>query len=572
MNSDQDNEIIDPPNPEVSKNRRISKVWIIPIIALLLGAWLVKNHFDSQGHVVDVTFKNAEGITADKTEVRCRSVVIGKVESVTLDDNLNVLIEMRIKNEHTHLVSKNSRFWVVRPRVSGTNISGLGTIITGSYIELDPGLKSAKHKHQFTGLEDPPLTPSTVPGLRLSLISPEPGSVGIGTGLYFKGTLIGRVESRNFHQETRNTSFGVFIEEKYALLVCQETRFWRDNGLKLDVGANGFKLDLPSLDSLLAGRINLGVPNSIAQGTPLEDGSTVILFEDKILADASTFDIAAEFLLLVDQSVRGLSKNAPVEFRGLPIGRVKEISYQLAGDFPISKIPVLIQLDKRLMKKHFPVGIKDEEADYLEKATRNGLRAALKSSSLLTGQLVVDLDYYSDLPKEEIGEFASFKVLPTAESGLARIEDRLAAVLKKINALPIEPILRELKRTAEESTATMASVRTMLTDKNGVVADTQRTMQEANVTLKSLRAILENNELKSIPADIRTTLAQLKSSLKPFSAEGKLHGDLLRTMDEIRATVRSIERTSDAIADKPNSLLFGKDKDSKKIPRAPRSR
>lgn len=571
MKPDLDNETDESPKPEVSKSRGISKVWIIPIIALLLGAWLIKNHFDSQGQLVQVTFKNAEGISADKTEVRCRSVIIGKVESVTLDKDLSVLIEMRIKNEHSHLIRKKSRFWVVRPRVSGTNVSGLGTIISGSYIELDPGTPSP-NKDKFVGLEDPPLTPSTVPGLRLKLSSSEPGSVGVGTGLYYKGTLIGRVESRNFNPTTRLTSFGAFIEKKYASLVCQETRFWRDNGLKLDVGANGFKLDLPSLDSLIAGRINLGVPQDLAEGELLPDGSMVTLYNDKVLADASTFNLAAEFLLLVDQSVRGLSENAPVEFRGLPVGRVKEISYQLAGDLPISKIPVLIQLDTRLLKKHFPVGQKDHDHGYLENATNHGLRAALKSSSLITGQLVVDLDYYPDIPAEEIGELATYKVLPTAESGIARIEDRLAAVLKKINNLPIEPLLLELKKTAEESTATMAGLRTMLTDKNGIVADTQRTMNEANASLKSLRKILENEELNAIPADIRTTLAQLKTSLKPFSTEGKLHGDLLRTMDEIRATVRSIERTSDAIADKPNSLIFGKDKNSKKIPRAPKSR
>jgi len=371
MKPDNHHESSEPPKPEVSKNRSISKVWIIPIIAILLGAWLVKNHFDKQGRIIDVTFIDAEGISAGKTEVRCRSVVIGKVSAVTLDKDLNVLIEMRIKSEHSHLVREESRFWVVRPRVSGSSISGLGTILSGSYIELDPGVTTGPFKNSFVGLEEPPLTPSTVPGLRLNLTSKEPGSVDIGTGLYFKGTLIGQVESRNFETSTRVTSFGVFIEEKFAPLVCKETRFWRDNGLNLEVGANGFQLDLPSMDSLIAGRINLGVPADLTDGPPIQDGSTIILFDDKELADTSTFDQADEFLLLVDQSVRGLSANAPVEFRGLPIGRVKEISYNLAGDLPISKIPLLIQLDKRLLTKHFPLGLKDKENGYLDSSQDN---------------------------------------------------------------------------------------------------------------------------------------------------------------------------------------------------------
>jgi len=535
---------------------------------ILLGLWFLQRHHEMKGPLVQVTFEDANGIIADKTEVRCRSVVIGKVEAVDLDDKLNVSIQIRIDKEFEHLIREKSRFWVVRPRITFSGVSGLGTILSGSYIGLDPGTEKGLNKRQFVGLENPPLTPSSIPGLRLNLETDDPGPIDLNSQLYFQGSHIGKVESRSFDMASRVTTFGIFIEEKFADLINTETRFWRDNGPQLDIGNKGFELDIPSIDSLISGRINLGVPTDIEDGEPVTDGETLTLFSDRELAEASTFDHADEFLLLVNQSVRGLSQSAPVEFRGLLIGRVRKISYDLIEGVPVSEVPVLIQLDRRLLTKNFPLGLKDGDNNYLEKATRNGLRASLKSNSLLTGRLVVDLDYYPDIPPEPITELANYKVLPTAESGLSRIEDGLAAALQKINSLPIEPLLVELEKTSKEGTVTIRQVREMLNNKDGIVAKTEQTMTDVSSTLKSLQKILDNQEINKIPADLRTTLADLRSALKPFASDGNVHGDLLRTLEEIRSTVRSIERTSDAIGDKPNSLLFGKDKSSKAIPRA----
>ena len=233
-------------------------------------------------------------------------------------------------------------------------------------------------------------------------------------------------------------------------------------------------------------------------------------------------------------------------------------------------MPILIQLDHRLLAKHFPLGLKDNEYDYLEKATKNGLRASLKSNSILTGKLIVDFDYYPEIPAEPITKIANYKVLPTAESGLSRIEDGLAAALNKINNLPIEPLLLELEKVSKEGSITMKEVRGLLDNEDGFIAKTEQTMTDASATLKSLQKILDNKDINEIPTDLRSTLADLKSALKPFTSDGNVHGDLLRTLEEIRSAVRSIERTSDAIGDKPNSLLFGKDKSSKATPKAKR--
>ena len=382
--------------PEITRDRRISKVWIIPILGLLLGIWFVKRSMSERGEIVNVTFENAEGLAAGKTEVRCRSVKIGEVESIKLDPkDLTVNIRMRIKGEHIELVRQNSKFWVVRPRVSGAGISGLSTLLSGAYIELDPGIQS-EEKFSFIGEEQPPLTPSTVPGLRLSLISEMPGSIDLGSGIYFMGNKVGKVESRFFDPTLRTTEFGIFIEERFAQLVNSETRFWRDNGIDLKVDTKGFELGLPSLESLISGRINFGVPDGIPEGFELPSVvDRFTLFDDLDEASDDGFDSAADLLLLVEQEVRGLNPGAPVEFRGLTVGRVRDISYQLVSHATVEKTPILIQLNDHLLKKHFPDELRDEGLNGIKMAFKQGLRASLKTGNILTGQLYIDLDYLS---------------------------------------------------------------------------------------------------------------------------------------------------------------------------------
>ena len=556
--------------PEIKHSRRISKVWVIPIVGLFLGIWLVNRSIQEKGELITVTFENAEGLIVDKTEVRCRNVRIGIVESINLDpEDLTVEVGLRIKPQHMELIRKDSQLWVVRPRVSASSVSGLSTLLSGSYIDLDPG-QSKEDQYHFVGLENPPLTPNSVPGLRLFLDAKNPGNVDVGSGIYFMGNLVGRVESRNFHTTTRTTEFGIFIELEYASLVNTETRFWRDHGFELDIDSSGVELDVPTLDSLIAGRINFGVPVGVAEGEPLSPDHIEFfaLHNDEEEANTSAFRSAAQFLLLLDQSVRGLEKGTPVEFRGLPVGRVDIISYQLVESSQIDSIPVLIQLDEHLLVKHFPPTLRNEGQDGLKDALEKGLHASIKPSNLLTGQMYIDLDYYPELPTSEVKIVSDHIVIPTTETGLARIE----AVIEKINNLEIEPLLAKFTEAAEEAAITMKGIQESIEGADDVIAETKLTMEQTTEMMTALNAIMNDPDTKALPEEIRTSLAEIKKGIQPFTENGAVYGDLLRTMDELRNVSRSIDRMSTEISDKPNSLLFGKDPSSDKIPRARKSR
>ncbi|MBK1834311.1 intermembrane transport protein PqiB [Roseibacillus ishigakijimensis] len=557
-------------HPEIRPARRISWIWLLPLIAAILGLWLIKRHFDDVGELVKVSLPSAEGLTVGKTEVRCRAVKIGELESITLTDDLEVELDLRIKSKHVHLLREHSQFWVVTARISGGSVSGLGTVLSGAYIELDPGT-GEPGRRVFEGLETPPPTPASVPGLRLELVTEDPGVVDVGSGVFFNNNLVGKIESRTFDPEFKEVRFGVFIEEKYNQLVGSNTVFWGSSGLSVSVGAEGVDVQLPSLDALLKGQVSFGLINDeISLGREVVDGFVYRLYADKKSAEAASFESDGEFLLFFDQSIRGLTEGSPVEFRGLKVGRVSEISYNLVENAMDSQTPVLIELNKRLLEKHFPPELMDEGGAGIAQALQRGLRASLKSSSLITGQLYVDMDYYPDEGEAFLANRGGYLVLPTVKTGLGQLEERVTAVIEKVNALPLDSLVRQLEATTLAAQNTLHTMNDKLESTGPLLAESQATMREMKESLTALKAILESDSTQAIPDDVRQTLAQINSSLKPLSADGAVYGDLRRTMDELRSATRSIERLTETISDKPNSLIFGKPSSSNNIPRAKR--
>ena len=233
-----------PPAPVTAPRRGLSPVWIIPIVAALLGLWLVYKHFSEKGPEVTVTFENAEGIIAGKTPVLCRNVNIGTVGNVELSKDLKyVVADLEMTRESVDLLKSDTQIWVVKPRYGGSGISGLGTIVSGSYLELQPGVHQDERRH-FKGLENPPVTPPGVPGLHVKLIAEQAGGVNPGSSIVYKGISVGKIETRTFHPENGQVEFGAFVTGDYARLISRNTHFWNLSGIDLQFGAKILFVDL----------------------------------------------------------------------------------------------------------------------------------------------------------------------------------------------------------------------------------------------------------------------------------------------------------------------------------------
>lgn len=549
----EENPEIDEARAVVRHRRRWSSVWLVPLVALAVAGWLVWKHYADKGPLAYLRFETAESIKAGVTEVRCRSVRVGVVEKVDLSADLrSVIAELRIDPAYRDLLRKGSRFWVVKVRWSAGTFSGASTLIEGAYLELDPG-EGPELVNHFDGLEEPPVTSASVPGLRLSLVAADAGSLTIGSPIYYRGFEVGRVERRTLDIASRKVRFDVFIEEDYAGLVRNGTCFWNTSGIDVTAGADGFKLSTPSFQAIVSGGASFEVPKGATAGAPIADGAVFTLFADQDAAEKSVFTPDHRCLVFFDQSVRGLSPGAPVEFRGIPLGRVVEISFEHSpvGD---SRVPVIIEIDTETLSKAVE-DIKDQ-GQILGESVRRGLRATLSTASLLTGALYVDLDFLPTASPAELSQVDGIDVIPTESSGLARLQDKVNAILTKLEALPLEGTLTKFGSAADEIALT--------------VKDLRGTLDEADATLAEARKILASEDTQGLAAELGETLRQVRSSVESLGPEGAVQGDLGRTLDELRAALRSFKTLSDTIEEKPNSLLFGREGSGDPTPRAKR--
>ncbi len=546
------------PSPAVATPRfcaaqRWNIVWVVPILAILIGGWLVYQNITSRGPSVQVSFETADGLAAGKTEVRCRSVRVGYVSDVALASDLqSVLVHLRLDPDTSDLVREGTRFWVVRPRVSATDISGLGTLITGAYIELDPG-SGSKGPTEFTGLEIPPATSSNIPGRKLVLTAGQAGSLIPGSPVYYRGVEVGRIENRRLSDDGVTVVYDAFVREVYAYLVTENTRFWNASGIDVSASADGFRVRTPSIQAMVSGGVSFGFLPDAPPGEPVADRATFTLFRDREAAMASSFSPSLRYLLLFDQSVRGLAAGAPVEFRGIPIGRVENISFDYLPDASSDgRIPVLVAVDPSSMRA---AEAGDPAPDFIEQAVARGLRAALKTGNLLTGALFVDFDFYSDALPAETEQVNGVTTIPTISSGFAQLEAKITSVLDKFEALPLDETLEKIGAAADEAALTVAEARTMLKEMESAVA--------------AARSTLENPEFRELPSDLRATLDSLQKSVASIGPDGSIQGDMLRTLDELRASLRSFKSLATTIDEKPNSLLFGRETSGNPIPKAP---
>jgi len=489
----------------ISHRRRISPVWVVPIVAVLLGAWMVFYTWKNEGPEIEIRFKTAEGIEAGKTKIKARSVEIGLVEQVELSDDFeHVIVTAKLERFAKPLLREDSKFWVVTARVGAGGVSGLGTILSGGYIELAPG-DGLEGRRKFIGLDEAPVTPAGTPGILFTLFSKKTGSINPGNPILYKGFKVGRIESRTFDVKDQLMRYTAFVEAPYDVLVTENTRFWDSSGISLNATANGIELQTTSLEALLIGGVAFGLPDGVEPGAKAASGTDFELYPNYQSINEKPYRYAIEYVVLFDRSVRGLSPGAPVEYRGLRAGEVVRIllkemiehrETEVRRADRRGKIAVLIRLEPGpLQMGDTPEGVTLLQS-VLKSGVAEGMRATLETGNLLTGSLLVALDYHENVKPAHLETFAGWPTIPTADSGLQNIEAKVAAVLDKLNALPLDKVVNTANTTLESANAT--------------ILDLHNSIDELN-------AILANEDLQTLPQSVQDTLDELDRTLKKFS-------------------------------------------------------
>jgi len=528
---------------KVHKLKSWSPVWIFPIVTALIGAWILFYHYSHQGPQVVLITTNAEGIEGGKTSIKSRSVDVGIVETAVLSDDLHhVRITARLNSGMEKLLRQDSVFWVVKPQIGRDGVSGLGTLLSGAYIELQPG-SEGEHLEQYSLLDSPPLAPPDAKGIRITLDSKKAGQLNPGDPVLFRGYRVGSVETSNFDANKRMITYQLFISAPNDKLITNNVRFWKDSGIAVDFSSQGMSIQMGSLTTLFSGGVSFDVPEGLDWGTPVASGADYQLFDDQKDIQDSLYKENIEFIMLFKDSIRGLSPGAPVEFRGIRLGTVAQVPFfteqmqqKLDSDF---RTPVLIRIEPERLKNI--VGQETNIPDNIQGLIKSGLRGSMKTGNLLSGALFIDFDFYpNEKLQKEANEIDGYPVIPTISVGLAQIQQKLLDTLDKVNNLPLNPMIQQATKTLNES---------------------QQTLKRLQQTIDNLNKLTSSQSMQQLPADMQKTLQELNRSMQGFQPGSAAYNKMVTDMQRLDQVLRELQPVLRTLNNKSNALVFeAKDK------------
>ncbi len=536
---------------EVRTRRSLPTVWLIPLVALIIGGWLAYRAISEQGPLISIRFANADGLEAEKTKIKFKDVSIGEIEEIKLSDQLDgVIVLARMKKEAEQFLTDKTRFWVVRARISAGEVSGLGTLFSGAYISVDPITEGAPSR-SFTGLTKPPLVTANVPGQHYLLSTPTLGSLDIGSPVFYRQIQVGEVVDYNFDQNGEAVDVKIFIHAPHHQRISTATRFWNASGIDLKLDASGIKVDTQSLVSIFQGGIAFDTPPSLAQKTVVSENYQFQLHPDHDAATKKTYQVKIYYLMYFGQSVRGLAPGASVEFRGIPIGEVIDVKLILDMDNLSVRIPVLVMIEPERLEfwsqgqKVNYQRIRDETSDdqkhpMQEGLLKRGIRAQLKTGNLLTGQLYIDMDIFPEADPVQVVYEKGYPIFPTVPTPLGQIAEDVSRVLKKINTIPFEELGENLNETIVTLKSTLREFKKVAGSVN------QQVVPNLNQTMTALQHTM---------TALQETMSELKSS---FGTDSALSFKAQQALDELTGAIRSVRSVAEQLDRNPRALIFGR--------------
>lgn len=530
------------------KRRSISLVWIIPAVAVAIGVWLVIRTIATTGPTIEIQFKTAEGLEAGKTKIKYKNVDIGTVKTITLgSEKKGVVVTADMTRQAADLLVDDTRFWIVRPRIAGGQISGLGTLLSGSYIGLDIG-KSNESRRAFVGLDKPPAVATDEPGREFILHAPDIGSVDIGSPVYFRRFQVGEVTAVDLDPDGRGITTRIFIHAPNEKYVTRNTRFWQASGVDVSIDGAGVRLTTQSLLSVLVGGIAFQNPPNEAAAPGATTDTAFTLFEDERAAMKRSDAQVDKYVAYFTDSVRGLSQGAVVDFRGFTIGEVRSIEMEFDRETNQFRFPVEFVLYRdvlparlnRLDRNGHPI---DEDTRFMRSIER-GLRAQLRAGNLLTGQKYLALDFFKNAAPVKIKmsrDKHGARIIPTTPATFDELQETIANIVKKIDKIPLDEIGIELRRVLQQMQTTLKGADQLIARVDGEVAP----------------------ELTATLAELKKTMHAAEATL---SSDAPIQQDLRGTLTELNRAAASLRALTDYLQRHPESLLRGKGADTPLAP------
>ena len=546
---------VEPVEPVLSRQNRLhlSLVWIVPLLALVIGVVLVVRSVTQSGPEILIEFRSAEGLEAGRTEVRFKEVVVGQVRRVRLSPSLKrVLVTVALDKSVASLAVEDTRFWVVRPRIGTAGVSGLATLVSGVYIGVDAGASEAS-RSEFIGLDVPPLVLRGEPGRSFVLRADDIGSLDVGSPVYHRRIRVGRVVGYTLQADGRAVQVQVFIESPHEKLVTKQARFWNASGVDLTLSASGLTLNTQSIASVIAGGLAFAVPEGGEAAPAAEAGQQFQLFATLRAALAPEDGEPLRIRMVFNQSLRGLEVGAPVELLGVPLGTVRSIEFQ--HEESATRLPIEVTADiypLRLGGLRDRIAAKSGGGDsgdrqFLKQLITRGLRAQARTGNLLTGQLYVALDFVPKTPAVTFDASAAVPTLPTTQGALSDAQAQLTDILGRVSKVRFDEIGSDLQET-------LRGVRQMGESLQTVLGSTDSTIKQLNPKLQQTLS-----DLQKTLAAAEQTLRSAESNI--VDTQAPLQRSTSAALAELQRAAQSMRVLADYLQQHPETLLRGKPAD-----------
>ena len=519
-------------------------VWVIPILAALLGASLMLQSWRSTGPRITISFQSADGLQVGKTLVKYRSIVIGRVSALTLnsaEDGVEVTVDL--DRSAANAATEESHFWVQHPQLGIDGGAKLDSLLSGAYIGVEMG-RSGKPQHTFLGLEAPPALAHGRTGRLLTLRADSLGSLQPGAPVYFRQMRVGRVTETLLETSHQGVQIRVFVDAPNDTLISTRTRFWNASGVDLSLNAEGLQLRAESLAAVLSGGIAFEDAPAEFGAIETQRGEDFTLYTNRRAAFAPAAGESHLVRMRFKHALRGLTVGAPVEMVGVEIGHVSAIDLEYTPKDQSFAVVVSAMLFPQLMGHAYETlaaegtaASEDRMAILVGRLVDRGLRVQPRLGSLLTGQLYLSIDFMPSSSRVAFDASRRPLELPTVDSTTGELQLRVASIAEKLDNIPLGHIGSQLD-------GSLSSLQTLLGHvDHDLLPPATATMVDARATLSTLRGTI--------------------------SDDSPLHDKIDRTLEDTDATLLEIRSLAGYLQRHPDALVRGRRADATPVKAAP---
>lgn len=512
----------------VVRRPRFQLVWLIPIIAAIIAGYLGYRALMERGPLLTLTFDGAYGMQVGQTQLKYKAVALGTVESIDLsEDNKHVVVKVRMNNIGERFLTSHARFWVVRPRMTLSDISSFETIVSGAYITVDPGRPGGRYQDNFIGLEQPPGVRSDEPGRTFTLTAYKLGAISTGSPVFYRGVVVGEVLGYDIGDGLGPIKIDIFVRAPFDDLVRPDSRFWNSSGVSFSVQGGVLQLQMESLQAVALGAVAFGMSPEARSESPSPDNASFHLYASQQQAEAAGYKDQVQIVTYAQSSVSGLTPGSPVTALGIEVGDVTSVALELDTKTGKSRVKICMQLQPKRIFSSDKTVPDSELLGTFQKFVDNGMRAEITTANYVTAQKEISLVMEPKLQPVKVTMENGAIVLPFKNSSLTAIMDNTANITAQLDQIPFKQLGDNLNKLLKTANGTLGGRQT-----TGLIQQLTATLQTANTTLQTLN--------------------------QGFGQDSDLQRNLRQILGQTSSTLQALQALTIYLNQHPQSLLFGR--------------